>query len=94
MNKFSIEDEVHAEWQGDFPTFESALDELKNRAQIPWYEKPNVCPCTGWEKCERRYTITEFIVGDETYSPQREEEVLSVSVKGTFWLKGFEQYEQ
>ena len=92
MNKFSIEDEVHAEWQGDFESFEEALEELKVRAQLPWDQLPNKCPCMGWETCERIYTITEYIVGDETYTPQREEEVLSVSYKGAVWLKGFEQY--
>ena len=93
MNKFSIEDEVHAEWQSDFATFDDALSELEKRAKIPWNEKPNVCPCTGWKTCERLYTITEFIVGDNTFKPQKKEEVLMISSKGAFWLKGFEQYE-
>ncbi len=93
MNKFSIEDEVHAEWQGDFGSFQDALDELKKRSMIPWDQEPNKCPCIGWKDCERIYTITEFVIGDETYTPQGEAEVLSVSSKGVVWLKGYEHCE-
>ncbi|GGC06232.1 hypothetical protein GCM10011352_35590 [Marinobacterium zhoushanense] len=92
MNKFSIEDEVHAEWQGDFSTFEDALNELKRRSKIPWNQEPNKCPFISWESCERIYTISEVEIGDETYSPIREAEVLNVSSKGVIWLKGFENY--
>ena len=44
MTIYVIEDEAHAEWCGEFPTFESALNELKVRANIPWDSKPNQCP--------------------------------------------------
>jgi len=91
MNKFSIEDETHAEFQGDFRSFDEALNELKRRAKIPWNEPPNKCPCTGWETCDRRYSITEFLIGDSTYTPQSEAEVLTISAKEILWLSGYEQ---
>ncbi len=84
MNKFSIEDETHAEWQGDFSSFEDAISELKRRAKISWDEPPNKCPCTGWETCDRTYSITEFIIGDANYTPQSEAEVLTISAKKFF----------
>ncbi len=92
MRKFSIEDDVHAEWQGDFETFDAAIIELQRRAALTWDAPPNQCPCTGWKTCERIYTITEFIVGDETFTPQNLYEVLSISSRGVKWLKGFENY--
>ena len=51
---FVIEDESHAEWAGEFATFEEALAELKRRASLPWDEAPNQAPCTSWRTCGRR----------------------------------------
>ncbi|HRE58410.1 MAG TPA: hypothetical protein PLW09_11365 [Candidatus Kapabacteria bacterium] len=45
---FIIEDEFHAEQQGEFKTFKDAFSELQQRANIPWNEIPNRCPCTNW----------------------------------------------
>lgn len=92
MVKFSIEDEVHAEWQGDYSSFEAALDEIKRRAALPWDEAPNRCPCAGWKKCERLYTITEYEVPDPTYTPKGEWGVMTISYQGVVWHEGFEKY--
>ncbi|MCQ3827854.1 hypothetical protein HXX02_00190 [Microbulbifer elongatus] len=92
MRKFVIEDECHAEWQCEFNSFKEAMSELRRRSNIPWDSEPNICPCTGWKNCERLYTVTEYIVGDESFKPQSEVEVLRVSSKGVVWLNDFEKY--
>lgn len=89
MIKFSVEDEVHAEWQGDFSTFEGAMEELVHRAKLAWNQAPNRCPCTGWKTCERVYTITEFDVSDSQLKVINECEVLTISSKGVVWSDDF-----
>ncbi|WP_190810984.1 hypothetical protein [Flagellimonas sp. S3867] len=83
---FKIEDEIHAEPQdGKFETFEQALEILKERAKIPYAEKPNKCPCTNWKNCERQYQIIEY---DDRNIPWKEisrKEVLAISAKGIKW---------
>jgi len=44
---FIIEDELHAEQQGEFPNKELAIAELKRRAHIAWDQRPNIAPCGG-----------------------------------------------
>jgi hypothetical protein len=60
MVMFEVEDEVHAESQGVFPTFDAAMAELKRRASIPWDCDPNRAPCISWRTCGRRYEIIEY----------------------------------
>jgi hypothetical protein len=55
-----IEDDAHAELQGEFDSFESALAELRRRALIPWDVPPNVAPCRSWKTCGRVYEVVEF----------------------------------
>jgi hypothetical protein len=93
---FIIEDEIHAELCGKFSSFSEAIAELQARSQIPWDEKPNVCPCTSWKTCEREYSIVEY---DTSVKPWREisrTPVLNISAKGTIWNKdsGVHQQEQ
>lgn len=86
MTFFAIEDESHAEWCGDsFETFDEALEELKARAKLPWDEEPNLCPCSNWETCGRRYEIVEL---DDSSSPMKEVSrvfVLEISARGVVW---------
>jgi hypothetical protein len=85
---FIIEDEIHAEPQkGQYQSFEQALEILKERAEIPWNEKPNRCPCASWKTCERKYQIIEY---DDSYIPWKElgrRNVLKVSAKGIKWFE-------
>lgn len=86
---FVIEDEGHAEAQGEFDSFAAALDELKRRASIAWDKDPNRAPCTSWKTCGRSYEIIEF---DAAASPWRELNrvpVLSVSAAGAVWAPPF-----
>jgi hypothetical protein len=82
---FVIEDEAHAEPQGEFDTFEDALAELRRRAAIPWDQPPNVAPCASWKTCGRRYEVIEY---DTSQTPWREltrVPVLDVSATGPKW---------
>ena len=54
---FVIEDEAHAEPQGEFDSLESAIAELRRRADMPWDAAPNLPPCTNWRTCGRRYEV-------------------------------------
>ncbi|MES2772499.1 MAG: hypothetical protein V4623_11125 [Pseudomonadota bacterium] len=84
---FVIEDESHAEWCAEFPSFYAALSELQRRSHIPWHSEPNVCPCMSWRTCGREYNILEFDQGSEREISRVP--VLSVSSKGVAWKNGF-----
>jgi hypothetical protein len=86
----TIEDELHAEPQGEFTTIQHAIAELKRRAQIPWNLDPNRAPCTNWKSCGRAYELVEY---DDTHIPWKELRrvaVLHVSAAGVKWSAGFE----
>ena len=57
--KFIIDDDRHAERQGEYQDFDQAFAELKRRAKIPWDQPPNVAPCAGWRACGRVYEVVE-----------------------------------
>jgi hypothetical protein len=85
---FAIEDESHAEPQGEFSSFEEALAELRRRAAMPWDQPPNVAPCSSWKTCGRNYEIIEY---DTSHTPWRQLArfpILEVSAKGPRWEKG------
>jgi hypothetical protein len=86
---YVIEDELHSEDHGEFPSFEAALDELKRRSLIPWDQDPNVAPCSGWRKCGRDYEIIEYQDSGESWRLLRREPVLQVSAEGVKWAETF-----
>ena len=82
---FVIEDEAHAEPQGQFQSRADALAELRRRAAIPWDQVPNVAPCTSWKTCGRHYELIEY---DDSIDPWRELSrihALEISVRGISW---------
>lgn len=83
---FVIEDEWHAEWIGEFNSREEAEVELQRLANLSWDEPPNVCPCTSWRTCGRRYHVTHFETASEPWRVLNDEARLEVSAKGTEWL--------
>lgn len=87
---FVIEDERHAEPQGQFASFDQALAELKDRAAIPWDQRPNVAPCTNWCNCGRTYEIIEYDDSRLPWKELRRVAVLDVSASGIKWADGFE----
>src|SRR5574341_1379927 len=87
---FAIEDESHAEIQGEFSSFGEAIGELRRRAGIPWDQGPNRAPCTNWRHCGRDYEVVEY---DDSQSPWKEVRrvgVLQVSASGIIWSSGSE----
>lgn len=87
---FVIEDQLHAEPQGHFASFQEAIDELKRRSGIPWDEAPNCAPCASWSTCGRDYEIIEY---DDSQLPWRELRrvaVLNITSSGIKWSAGFE----
>jgi hypothetical protein len=87
---FAIEDELHAEPQGEFATFELALAEIRRRALLPWDQPPNCAPCASWQTCGRSYEIVEY---DSTQQPCRvirRIHVLKVAAEGVQWAPEFE----
>jgi hypothetical protein len=83
---FIIEDEIHAEPQeGKFENFEQALRILKARAEIPYDQKPNRCPCTNWKNCERQYQIIEYNENNIPWKELDRQDILTVSAKGIKW---------
>jgi hypothetical protein len=89
MGKFVIEDELHAEPQGEFSSLEQALQELKRRATISWDQPPNVAPCASWATCGRNYAVIEY---DDSQAPWKELSripVLEVSEAGVKWAPEF-----
>jgi hypothetical protein len=87
---FVIEDELHAEWQGEFSSFQQALDELRRRAAVPWNEEPNRAPCVGWEKCGRQYEVIEYDDAADAREVRRVS-VLAVTAAGVKWSDGFDR---
>jgi hypothetical protein len=87
---FVIEDELHAELQGEFATFDEALAELRQRATIPWDREPNVAPCSSWQTCGRSYEIIEYDSSQQPWHVVRRVPVLEVAASGIKWASGFE----
>src|SRR3712207_4925857 len=87
---FVIEDELHAEWIGEFSTYEEVLAEVRRLANVPWNQRPNCAPCMSWRTCGRDYWLLEY---DETQLPWtqvRRVRVLEVSAEGVRWADGFQ----
>ena len=87
---FVIEDQIHADWHGEFSSFQAAVCELKRRAQLPWDEDSNRAPCMSWKTCGRSYAVIEF---DDSQQPRREVRripVLEVSATGVKWADGLQ----
>jgi hypothetical protein len=83
---FIIEDEKHAELQqGEFKTFDEAIERLKSISQIPWDNEPNKCPCTNWKECERNYQIVEYKTTETPWTELQRIDILTVSAKGVKW---------
>lgn len=84
---FLIEDELHAERQdGEYPTLDAALAELRRRAGLPWDAQPNLAPCTGWRNCGRHYQVIEYDTSSSPWRELRRAELLRVSASGVEWV--------
>jgi hypothetical protein len=86
---FVIEDEMHAEWCGQFETFAKAVAELKARSLVAWDLPPNVCPCTSWRTCGRDYSIVEYDTATRPWKELRRTPIFGISSGGIRWEPGF-----
>lgn len=84
-----IEDDFHAEWQGEYASIEGAFEELKRRATLAWDQSPNRCPCTSWETCHRDYQILEYENSGTPWTQIRRFGYLEVSGRGATWVADF-----
>jgi hypothetical protein len=82
---FVIEDELHAEPQGEYPDREAALAELQRRARIPWDQEPNLAPCLSWRTCGRNYEVIHY---DDKQSPWKELSRISVLEVSGWYIVG------
>ena len=85
MIKFVIEDTTHADWHGEYSSFESALAELNKRADIPWNERPNIAPCTSWKTCGRSYEIIEYDDSKIPWIELNRSFIFEISANGIEW---------
>jgi hypothetical protein len=83
---FIIEDEAHAEPQGEFPTFDAAVAELRRRAAIAWNKPPNLAPCTSWQTCGRKYEIIEYDASGMPLNELSRVPALEISAREVTWL--------
>lgn len=83
---FALEDEQHAEPQGEFASRGEALDELRRRAAIRWDESPNACPCLSWRTCRRLYEIIEYDTSVMPWMAITRTSVLEISATGVRWF--------
>ena len=91
MIKFIIEDEKHAEPQGEYDSLDDAFIELVRRSKIAWDSEPNQCPCMSWKTCGRDYQILEYDISTKPYwTLLNSTPVLEVSAKGVNWESEFE----
>ena len=85
---FLIEDETHAEPQGEFVTYDLALAELRRRAAAPWDQPPNAAPCSSWRTCGRAYVIVEYETTTVPWREIRRLPVFEISSEGVVWAPG------
>jgi len=78
---FIIEDEAHGEFQWKYDTFEDAITELRKRMNIPWNQKPNICPCISRKTCSRNYEIIEYETNDKPRKEIKRTSILKISSK-------------
>ncbi len=83
---FIIEDEMHADQQGEFKSFDEALNELEKRAKIPFDVEPNRCPCYNFKDCERRYTIILYNTITTPWKELFRKEILNISSNKVEWI--------
>ena len=89
MAVFAIEDELHSERVGEYPTLEEAVRELKRLARIPWDAEPNRAPCQNWRNCGRRYEVVEYDETERPWKEQRRMGALEVTSCSATWAPGF-----
>ena len=86
---FVIEDEIHADWHGQFSCIDDAMAELRRLAQIPWDQAPNSAPCMSWKTCGREYAVIEYDDSQLPWTELRRIPVFEISASGVKWSGDF-----
>lgn len=87
---FKIDDEFHADLlDGDFPSFEAALAQVRRLAALPWDSEPNQALCINWQDCGRLYQIVEYDTAGPYWTEIKETPVVEISRQGVIWREGF-----
>ena len=82
---YVIEDDWHAEWSGEYSSYDDAFAELRRRAESPWDEPPNQAPCMSWQTCGRAYWIIEFASKEEPWEVLNRIWIFNISAEGVTW---------
>jgi hypothetical protein len=82
---FVIDDDTHAEPQGEFTTMDDAVAELRKRAGISWDQEPNRAPCKSWRTCGRVYDIIEYAEIRPWNGQLQRVRALQISAAGVKW---------
>jgi hypothetical protein len=84
---FIIEDDFHTEVIGkQFGIFDSALNELRRIADIPFGEAPNKPPCTSWQDCLREYHIVNYDDSQNPWILLANNKILEISKTEVKWF--------
>lgn len=87
---YCVEDELHSEDLGDFPSRDEALAEIGRRVAEPWNGPDNIAPCISWRTCGRNYTIVRYDDSTMPWSELSREFVAKISAAGVSWQPGYE----
>lgn len=92
---FKIDDEFHADLlDGNHPSFEAALAEVRRLAVLPWDSEPNQTPCENWRNCGRFWEIVEFEAPDMadmgTWHEIQRTPAMEISQAGVIWHGDFD----
>ena len=79
---YVIEDQIHCEQVAKFSTEDEAKNEIRRLIQIPYDVKPNKCPCTNWQNCERIYEIIEYDNREIPWIEISRKEIVTISKNG------------
>lgn len=72
---FTIYDDIHCDYTGNFETKEAGLAELDRLSKLPWDQEPNTAPCKGWKECGRKWKLIEY---DGVIEPLNKERLIAV----------------
>ena len=87
MFKFVIEEEFHAWRYWEYDSFEDALYELSKKADLPWDNEANRCPCISWKNCSMCYRIVKYDTNHKPYWKEvSSQDIVEISSKGVKWF--------
>ena len=84
---YVLEDDLHAEVLGEFPTRAAAIDAARQRVALAWDSPENQAPCMSWRGCGR---YVDLIVLDRSeqlpLGVVTREQLFEIDANGARWL--------